>query len=143
MGNGYVLEYMILPFFMQNIATFRKFFQGNLDAAEILLNKGADPTLGKNKIGHNILHIMALKCTSFSLTTYLSKMQKKVQYLLFYFNALHFRQLCLLASPTLYEVKMSLIYCLSESGQKLNSVHCTKLKSYILPSHSCYLPENH
>ena len=52
--------------------------QNDLKMSDILLSYGADPKYGRNLIGQNTLHLMALNSTDCDWSKQLAAMQKKV-----------------------------------------------------------------
>ena len=52
--------------------------QNDLKMSEVLLSNGADPKYGRNLIGQNTLHLMALNSTDCDWSKQLAAMQKKV-----------------------------------------------------------------
>ena len=50
-----------------------------MDQFSMLLDHDADPTMGLDKFGRNILHLLASRCTGHDLRTYTKIVLKKVQ----------------------------------------------------------------
>ena len=49
-----------------------------MDQFSMLLDHEADPSMGLEKTGRNILHILATRCTDHDLRTYMKIILKKV-----------------------------------------------------------------
>lgn len=54
-------------------------FSGPGDMTKLLLKHGANPLLGRNEFGENVLHVMAQKCYRISAVMFLKEILKKVK----------------------------------------------------------------
>lgn len=54
------------------------FSQGNMDQFSMLLDHDADPSMGLEKTGRNLLHMLATRCIVNDLRTYMKIILKKV-----------------------------------------------------------------
>ena len=53
--------------------------QGNMDQFSMLLDHDADPSMGLDKTGRNLLHLLATMCTEHDLRRHMKIVLKKVR----------------------------------------------------------------
>ena len=53
--------------------------QGNMDQFSMLLDHDADPSMGLDKTGRNLLHLLATMCTEHDLRRHMKVVLKKVR----------------------------------------------------------------
>lgn len=53
--------------------------QGNMDQFSMLLDHDADPSMGLERTGRNLLHMLATRCTEHDLRTHMKIVVKKVK----------------------------------------------------------------